>query len=227
MISSSEPEASVTSPISPNGTPGQGDWYSRNSTAVSTSARITSAKMEGRIKWSPATRMRVLIMFGQSLHRSQISKDLRAMQAGRGVVLEKPGASILESNFGQRAIANLRKNCPVARQRDTKQGAEREANKRAVANDQDAPARVRGRDVAQRGHSTQSCLTGVFAAGHWISHGIGLKAPHLLAKKLLRLRHRLAFDLAEVDLAQTVVDVWLESCRDRSWGCSLAGAIQW
>ena len=55
------------------------------------------------------------------------------MQAGRRVVLEKPGVSILE--------------CPVVRQRDTKQGAECEANKGAVANHQDAPARVRGRDV--------------------------------------------------------------------------------
>jgi len=149
------------------------------------------------------------------------------MQAGWRVVLEKPSVSILESNFGQRAIANLRKNCPVARQGDAKQGAEREANKRAVANRQDAPARVRGRDVPQSGHSTQSCLTGVFAAGHWISYGIGFKALHLLGKKLLRFCHGLAFDLPEVDLAQTIVDVRLESCRDRSWGRGLTGTIQW
>jgi hypothetical protein len=141
--------------------------------------------------------------------------------------LQKRGLSILESNLGQRAIANLRKNCTVTRQRKTKQGAEGEPSESAVANDQHASVWVRGRNVAQSGHGSQSGLIWVFAAGHWISHRVGSKAVHFRGKKLLRLGHGFAFDLAEVDLAQAVVDVGLEARRQGGWGRGLASATQW
>src|SRR5258707_3272062 len=111
--------------------------------AVFTSARIASAKMEGRMKWSPATRMRVFIMFVWRLGLWS------AGRAQRRVVLQESGVFILKSDFGQRAIADRRKNRPVTRQRNTKQGAERQADERVMRDDQHAPVRVRGGDVAQ------------------------------------------------------------------------------
>src|SRR5258708_34231067 len=82
------------------------------------------------------------------------------------------------------------------------------------------------RDIAESGYGAVGSLIGILATGHWISRGIDFETPHFLRKKLLRLSHGLAFDLAEVDLAQAFVDSELESGRTRGRGSCFARTSQ-